>query len=160
VTVYAIVSLDDQPSMPLLCLIAEDSAPVTHYLKSYAEMCGFQVLHVTEGESVLNLARRRQLVVILLNTQLPGKVRGWEVLHLLKADQVTCQIPVVGYCVGDEEALSYEGEGADAWFRMPVLYGSFCEILVRAGVRSLRTADPRTHGAARRCTDDSAGQET
>jgi CheY-like chemotaxis protein len=144
--------------MSLLCLIAEDSLPVTHYLRSYAEMCGFRVIHVTEGESVLNLARHGQWVVILLNTQLPGKVRGWEVLRLLKADQYTRAIPVVSYCVDeglgydaeglgyDAEEPQYRGEGADAWFRMPVLYGSFRAILAKAGVRLLGIADDPSNG--------------
>jgi len=133
--------------MSLLCLIGEDSPPVTHHLKSYAEMCGFEVVHVTEGESVLDVARRMQLVLILLNAELPGRLRGWEVLRLLKTDDVTCRIPVVTYCVGDEDGLRHQAEGADAWFRMPVLYGGFRRILAKAGVKPPGIA-------ARRCTDD------
>jgi len=139
--------------MSLLCLIGEDNPPVTHHLRSYAEMCGFQVVHATDGERVLDIARGTQLGFILLNTALPGKVRGWEVLRLLKSDDLTRRIPVVTYCLGEEGGLRDEAEGADAWFRMPVLYTGFRRILARAGVGPFRTAAGDADPPARRCCE-------
>lgn len=117
-----------------VCLVAEESIPIIHHLRRYAEQCGFHVMHVSEGESALVLAHKIAPVFILLNTSLPGKIRGWEVLHILKTDVETCKIPVVTYFVNEDTEDSCIQSEANATFQMPVLYESFCQLLSQAGV--------------------------
>jgi CheY-like chemotaxis protein len=120
-------------TMTRICLIAEDNAPVIYLLRTFAEMCGFRTVNASVGERVLEIARQKQVAVVLLDLMLPGRARGWDVLRLLKSDPATCHIPVVVF-QADEAAPFHPSEGADALLQLPVLYEGFVGTLARSGV--------------------------
>jgi CheY-like chemotaxis protein len=119
--------------MRSICLIAEDTQPITYLLQTYVEMCGMQAVIAAEGERVLDVARQNKIAVILLNHKLPGKMRGWDVLKALKADALLCTIPVITYQM-DEGKQVYQDDEADASLQMPLLYESFRETLEHIGL--------------------------
>ncbi len=120
-------------SLPVT-IIAEDTSPVHYLLKTYSQMCGFQTVQATVGERVLEMVRQAHPVLVLLNIDLPGNVRGWEVLECLKGDETTRSILVVIYRL-EKESLEEPWAGmADARLQIPVLYEGFKETLTRAGV--------------------------
>jgi CheY-like chemotaxis protein len=116
-----------------ICLIAEDTQPVIYLLQTYVKMCGMQALIAVEGEQVFNIARQNRIAVILLNQELPGKIRGWDVLLALKADPDLCHIPVITYQM-DENKQAHREDEANACLQMPLLFESFRETLEHIGL--------------------------
>jgi CheY-like chemotaxis protein len=119
--------------MRSICLIAEDTQPVIYLLQTYVKMCGLEALIAVEGEQVFNIARQNRIAVIILNHELPGRVRGWDVLIALKADPDLCNIPVITYQMDESRQVHQDAE-ADACLQMPLLFDSFRETLVQIGV--------------------------
>jgi CheY-like chemotaxis protein len=119
--------------MRSICLIAEDTQPVIYMLQTYVEMCGMQSLIAVQGEQVLNIARQNRIAVILLNHNLPGKMRGWDVMNALRADADLCAIPVITYQM-DEGKQAYQDVEANARLRMPLLFESFRDTLKQIGL--------------------------
>jgi CheY-like chemotaxis protein len=122
-------------------LIAEDTPPVHYLLKTYSQMCGFQTVQATVGERALEMARQDRPALVLLNIDLPGNVRGWEVLECLKEDESTRSILVVIYHLEKESPDEPWATIADAWLPIPLLYESFKETLTRAGVLLQKIAE-------------------
>jgi DNA-binding response OmpR family regulator len=59
-------------------------------------------------------------------------VDGRDILHALKADHATCNIPVL-MCSGWSEE-NWQVEGADGYIQKPVLYRDFLAALISVGV--------------------------
>jgi CheY-like chemotaxis protein len=71
-------------------------------------VAGFDVIEASSAEEGLRLARAELPDVIVLDLVMPG-MGGSDFLAELRADQVTCRIPVViatGATLDDEEARS------------------------------------------------------
>src|SRR2546427_10907242 len=77
-----------------LVLIVEDDLNSLYMMERYTRSSGCRPLATTEGKKVLALARKEQPDVILLDLMLPD-ILGWEVLQALRADPITCHIPVI-----------------------------------------------------------------
>ena len=75
-------------------LLVDDSKPIRMENESVLHKAGYEVLCAEDGESALRMARDKKPDLILLDMILP-KVSGPEVLHRLKANPETAQIPVV-----------------------------------------------------------------
>lgn len=54
----------------------------------------FEILHASDGEQALHVARTQRPHLILLDVAMP-KLDGFQVLQQLKADQATASIPVI-----------------------------------------------------------------
>ncbi len=122
--------------MPPFSLIAEENSSVYYLLKTYAQMSGFQTIHASVGESVVEMVHQYHPALILLNINLPGSVRGWEVLKSLKDDQRTRSIPIIIYDAGEQkqDRQDIRRAEADAYLPMPVLYECFKATLVSIGM--------------------------
>jgi CheY-like chemotaxis protein len=120
--------------MTLISLIAEENSSVHYLLKTYAQMCGFETVHATVGERALELVRQFSPVFVLLNVDLPGKVRGWEVLACLKNEEATRDLPVVIYRLDEGSAQPQPALEADACLQIPILYEGFRDTLSQAGI--------------------------
>jgi CheY-like chemotaxis protein len=125
--------------MTSVTLIAENNPPVFYLLKTYAQMCGFQTIQAEVGDRALEIARYLKPAFILLNIDLPGTVRGWDVLSCLKSEADTHAIPVVVYHLDEDPEREHIGD-ADACLPIPVLYEAFKETLARAGVELHETS--------------------
>jgi len=109
-------------------LLVEDDANFPYLIRRYARKSGCRVVHVSLGEKALDLARRVEPVLILLDVALP-RMDGWQVLEALRADPDTEDIPVV-ICSGWDEGLRIWAErGADGYLQKPVSYHDFAETL-------------------------------
>ena len=78
-----------------LCIIAEADPYLTRLVRRMAEKSGFRIKHAQTGEAVLDLVRHEPPVLIVVEPDLPGKVRGWEVVQLLQKETETSQIKVI-----------------------------------------------------------------
>jgi CheY-like chemotaxis protein len=126
--------------MSLACLIAAHDPWFIQLLRIYSEESGFHVAQVYEGQDVLPMIYQEKPAAIFLQADLPGKIKGWEVLRSLKADPLACQIPVFVFSWsghGASEAITDPlKEGAAAHLQEPVTYEIFQDALRKAGVVS------------------------
>jgi CheY-like chemotaxis protein len=75
-------------------LLVEDSKPIRRENESALHKVGYEVISAEDGESALQMAREQKPDLILLDMILP-KISGPEVLHQLKKDSATADIPVI-----------------------------------------------------------------
>ena len=90
-----ILGIDDEPkNMPAML------GPLTDY--------GFHLMAALSGEDGLRIAQENQPDLILLDIIMPG-MNGYEVCHLLKADQRTKEIPVIFLTALDDVESKLQG---------------------------------------------------
>ena len=81
------------PSRHTILLVDDESANLA-VLTNYLADCGFQIQAAQTGEAGIDIARRQQPDLILLDVLLPG-MDGFEVCRCLNADTRTRTIPVI-----------------------------------------------------------------
>jgi len=94
-------------------LVVDDSADVRLVCRVNLEYHGFEVVDAENGDEALELARRNQLDLILLDVMLPD-VDGWQILSTLKSESDTASIPVVMLTARTREADQIRGWRAGA----------------------------------------------
>lgn len=123
--------------MSLTCLIAAHDPWFIQLLRIYSEESGFRVAQVYEGQDVLPMIYQEKPVAVFLQADLPGKIKSWEVLHSIKTDSETSNIPVLvfsylAHMLDDDPAIWMEG--ASAHLQEPVTYEIFQDALKKVGV--------------------------
>jgi CheY-like chemotaxis protein len=101
-----------------LILIVEDNPDAAEILVRHLETGGFRMSIARTGTEAVAMARELKPIAITLDILLPG-IDGWEVLTLLKADELTRNIPVVVISMIDNPALG-RALGALDYFVKPV----------------------------------------
>jgi two-component system alkaline phosphatase synthesis response regulator PhoP len=91
-------------------LAIEDDPEVLGIIQAHLAGAGYRVLVATEGETGLELARTQPVDLITLDL-LMSPVDGRDVLHRLRADAATRNIPVVLVTVADDLIDSLAAEG-------------------------------------------------
>jgi CheY-like chemotaxis protein len=81
--------------MAKVCLIAESDPFIARLLQRFAEKSGFQTILLQVGPEVLESVQHARPDVIIIEPELPGKMRGWDVIQHLKAGPVTRLIPII-----------------------------------------------------------------
>ena len=140
--------------MPSTCLIAAHDPWFIQLLRIYSEESGFRVVQVYEGQEVLPMVLQENPVAVFLQADLPGQLKGWEVLRSLKADHLTNNIPVLVFSWlghgASEDPLVGPLDGAAAHLQEPVTYEIFQDALHKAGVKNTppasSTLDPSGNG--------------
>jgi len=116
---------------PLLMVVEDDSQSL-YLIERYASTSGCQLVSAWEGKEALTLAQQAHPTIILLDIVLSGMM-GWEVLQILRADPLTCDIPVI-ICSALDEADRAQQAGAVGYLRKPVYYQDFVAALKQAGL--------------------------
>lgn len=117
------------------CIIAEANPFMTRLLQRFAEQKGLDVINVQVGQDVLELAHWENTAVIILDPELPGKMRGWEVVRQLREKAETRAIPIIACSWMDETALGeLAGELNGNLLKPEIHYEDFVSALKRAGV--------------------------
>ena len=96
--------------LPPTVLAIEDNLEVLGIIRAHLAGAGYRVLVASGGESGLELARTQPVDLITLDL-LMSPVDGRDVLHRLRADAATRNIPVVLVTVADELAGDMDAEG-------------------------------------------------
>ncbi len=126
--VEALTSAADS-SRPLV-LVVEDDPRARELVEHYLETAGYSVTCLARGEKTLSVAKELAPKIIVLDVMLPGKT-GWDVLHELKGDPATQDIPVVIVSVDPDGAMA-SALGAVEVFAKPVDSRKFVEAIGRA----------------------------
>ncbi len=93
-------------------LVIDDDPMVPELMARFLGKDGFHVLGCADGEEGLRLARERRPAAITLDVMMPGS-DGWDVLAKLKADPLTCDIPVVMLTIVDDRGRGFALGAAD-----------------------------------------------
>jgi CheY-like chemotaxis protein len=121
--------------MARMCMIAESDPFIARLLQRFAEEGGLQAMQAQVGQDVLELVRQVRPLVLIMEPELPGKMRGWDVIRMLREDQETCATPVITcswLSAGEVSALAGDVQG---YLRKPELhYEDFVDTLQRAGI--------------------------
>ncbi len=119
--------------MPRTCLIAAHDPWLLQLLRIYTEESGFRVVQAHEGQDVLPMIEKEDPAAILLQVDLPGSMKGLDLLHVLHQNPVSSRIPVF--------AFSWQNESADelshypaSYLQEPVTYEAFVDALRKAGI--------------------------
>jgi DNA-binding response OmpR family regulator len=75
-------------------LVAEDERDIRELIGFTLRFAGFEVVLVENGVEAMERATVEQPDMILLDVRMP-KMSGYDVCRNLKADPVTCDIPIV-----------------------------------------------------------------
>jgi CheY-like chemotaxis protein len=121
--------------MPGHCLIGEADTFIGALLARFAEERGLQPVQARVGEDVFPLARQVHPLVIFLDGELPGYIRGWEAARALKADGDLSRIPIVSCSwLNEQDAKDLIDDAVD-YLRKPDLhYADFLAALHLAGI--------------------------
>jgi signal transduction histidine kinase/CheY-like chemotaxis protein len=96
----------DAPSFKKQLLVIDDDPDAVYLLQESLNTQEFNITGARNGPDGLRAAREQQPQVILLDIFMPG-MDGWQVLHDLKADPATANIPVIMLTIVDKKALGY-----------------------------------------------------
>lgn len=122
-------------------LVVDDEAQITELITSYLEREGYQVATAADGEEALEVYRKEQPDLILLDLMLP-KLNGYEVCREIRAQS---RVPIIMLTARDEEPDKIVGLelGADDYITKPF---SPREVVarVRAVLRRAEVGEPET----------------
>jgi DNA-binding response OmpR family regulator len=122
--------------MTRVCVIGESDPFVAQLLQRFAEESGLPSFRAQIGPEVLDLVRQVKPRVLILEPELPGAIRGWEVAQTLAADPGFSALPIIAcswLSVADANALLGHVAG---YLRKPELhYEDFVAALREAGVK-------------------------
>jgi CheY-like chemotaxis protein len=93
-------------------LAIDDDPNVVYLLKENLADAGYTVIAASSGEDGLQKARELQPLAITLDIIMPG-TDGWQVLHALKTDRLTRDIPVILISIVDQKELGFRLGAAD-----------------------------------------------
>jgi len=110
-------------------LTVDDNADMAHFYRRCTSGTRFHISHVLEGKGLLDLVKRTQPEVIVLDVMLPN-VDGWQLLMRLHEDQDTRSVPVIICTVIREKELALS-LGASAYLAKPVRPREFIQALDR-----------------------------
>jgi signal transduction histidine kinase/DNA-binding response OmpR family regulator len=93
-------------------LAIDDDPNVVYLLKENLADAGYRVVGAGSGEDGLQMARELHPSAITLDVVMPG-IDGWQVLHTLKSDPSTRDIPVILLSIVDQKNLGFRLGAAD-----------------------------------------------
>jgi DNA-binding response OmpR family regulator len=99
-------------------LVIDDDPDAVYLLQENLNQQEFDICGTCSGQDGLRLARQQQPEAILLDILMPES-DGWQILHDLKEDPATSNIPVVLLTIVDKKALGFR-LGAAAYLLKPL----------------------------------------
>jgi DNA-binding response OmpR family regulator len=119
-----------------VCIIAEADPFIAKLLLRFVEECGFHAMHTQIGKEIIHMARNARPDVIILDPELPGTLRGWDVIEQLKGDVNTLDIPII-LCSWHEEldVVSRIGELGGYLHKPDLHFEDFKHEIERVGLK-------------------------
>jgi DNA-binding response OmpR family regulator len=115
-------------------LIAAHDPWVIQLFRIYAEESGFQISQAYESQDVFANIQVEIPTVILIEADIPGHMKGWEVLTNLRAEPETRGIPILVFSWQDPGISNSTGEDKTEFLQGPVTYDSFVDALKKVGI--------------------------
>ena len=102
-------------------LVVDDDSSIINFLRLFLNDAGYDVTDAADGIAGFAQAISQTPDLIILDMNMPGKT-GWEVLHDLKLNPATENIPVIALTAettSDDRDQAYDA-GCDAFVDKPV----------------------------------------
>jgi GAF domain-containing protein/CheY-like chemotaxis protein len=99
------------PGRPVV-LAVDDDRDARYFLHESLAEAGYQVIGVGDGREAVARVKALRPVAVTLDIIMPG-MDGWQVLHDLKHDPDTRDVPVILVTIVDRKALGFELGAAD-----------------------------------------------
>jgi signal transduction histidine kinase/DNA-binding response OmpR family regulator/uncharacterized protein YigA (DUF484 family) len=99
------------PGRPVV-LAVDDDRDARYFLHESLAEAGYQVIGVGDGREAVARVKALRPVAVTLDIIMPG-MDGWQVLHDLKHDPETRDVPVILVTIVDRKALGFELGAAD-----------------------------------------------
>jgi DNA-binding response OmpR family regulator len=115
-------------------LIAAHDPWFLQLLRLYTEESGYKAVQVHEGQDVLPMIRQEKPVAVLLQVDLPGHIKSWEVLKNLHSESSVCQIPVLVFTWHDQELPEETGSYVSAHLYEPITFETFVDTFQELGL--------------------------
>lgn len=121
-----------------LCVIGEADPFLAQLLQRFVEKSGLHARLAQSGDAVLAYALQDRPVLIVLEPELPGKVRGWEAAQLLADGEDTGAIPII-LCswLNEAEAQALVGQALNHLQKPELHYVDFLTALFAVGLKRL-----------------------
>jgi DNA-binding response OmpR family regulator len=128
--------------MPNKCVIAENDPFIAQLLQRFAEETGLQVIQARTGREVLLHANEDDLLVLLIEVELPGEVPGWQAVQMLRSMR-SGPLPIISCSWLPESNAAKLVPGLAGHLQKPELhYADFLAVLAAAGIAvPIRPAD-------------------
>ena len=107
-----------RPSALQHILIVDDEIPIRRFLRTSLAAQGFQVLEAENGKSALDLLRRHQIDLLILDLGLPD-MDGLEIIGRLRQSRSTVPILVLSSRGDEEGKVNALDMGADDYVTKP-----------------------------------------
>lgn len=114
--------------MRKLILIVEDNELNMRLFNDLLQASGYETLQARDGRNVIDLVRRSQPDLILMDIQLP-EISGMDIIRDLKKDSELRSIPVIAitaFAMSDDERRIRES-GCDGYISKPIDVSGFLE---------------------------------
>jgi CheY-like chemotaxis protein len=108
-------------------LVVDDNADLIHFYRRYLTGTRYQIVHIAEGQNLLERVGQIAPDIIVLDVMLPD-MDGWELLTQLREDPLTQTTPIVVCSVVRREELAL-ALGAAAYLSKPVRRQQFIQAL-------------------------------
>lgn len=109
---------EDREPEKFLVLAVDDNLDVLQLIQLALENTAYSVVQVRDPARVVELAQRLHPYAVTLDVMMP-KLNGWQILHQLKANPETADIPVIMLTVVSDHSTAYV-LGADDYLLKPV----------------------------------------
>lgn len=122
-------------------LIVDDEMHIRELIKFNLEKNGFKTIQASDGKEAVNLAKERQVDLIILDLMLPV-MDGFEVCKEIRRDSVICDTPIIMLTAKGEEIDKIVGLelGADDYMTKPF---SVRELVARVKAHLRRNSGAR-----------------
>jgi CheY-like chemotaxis protein/anti-sigma regulatory factor (Ser/Thr protein kinase) len=100
-------------------LVIDDDPDAAYLLEETLDPAEFEIIGARNGVLGQQMARENQPDAILLDILMPEK-DGWQVLHDLKIDETTTNLPIILLTIVDKKALGFR-LGASAYLLKPLI---------------------------------------
>jgi PAS domain S-box-containing protein len=110
-----------------LVLLIDDDATVHELVRRFLQKEGFRTVCAQSGVEGIELAKKLQPSVIVLDVMMPT-MDGWSVLTRLKGDPSVSDIPVVMLTMVDNKEMGFS-LGVDDYMLKPIERGNFVTVL-------------------------------
>jgi CheY-like chemotaxis protein len=126
---------DFNPSKNRYCMIGEADPFLARLLQRFAEKSGLQIQRAQTGDEFLALVQADRPALMILEPELPGKLRGWEAVQVLRSEAETRDIPII-LCawLKEADACALVGQVFPHLQKPDLHYEDFAAALRTAGI--------------------------
>jgi DNA-binding response OmpR family regulator len=130
-----------------ICLIGESDPFIAQLLRRFSEESGLDPVQARVGQDVLSLAQQQPPELVIIEPDLPGKLRGWEAIDAMRREPRLRSTPVIT-CSWRRAADAAElVHSADGHLQKPELhYDDFLAMLRAIGIEPDHAIPQRSDG--------------